>query len=145
MAPIGNVIQIRRDMTLTTTLEEIQTALGNSKADLVVCDGAPDVTGLHDMDFFLQSQLLYCATKIAVQLLKIGGTFIAKVFMKPDMTLLTSQLQLFFKDVTYFKPPSSRASSRESFLLARNFIGKEPLEDPEVISFLECGSLEAYS
>ncbi|KAG0488201.1 hypothetical protein HPP92_007012 [Vanilla planifolia] len=28
------------------------------KADLVVCDGAPDVTGLHDMDEFVQSQLI---------------------------------------------------------------------------------------
>ena len=28
------------------------------KADLVVCDGAPDVTGLHDMDEYVQAQLL---------------------------------------------------------------------------------------
>lgn len=27
-------------------------------ADLVVCDGAPDVTGLHDMDEYVQAQLL---------------------------------------------------------------------------------------
>lgn len=29
-----------------------------NKADLVVCDGAPDVTGLHDMDEYVQAQLL---------------------------------------------------------------------------------------
>ena len=28
------------------------------RADLVVCDGAPDVTGLHDMDEYVQAQLL---------------------------------------------------------------------------------------
>lgn len=29
-----------------------------NESDLVVCDGAPDVTGLHDMDEYIQGQLL---------------------------------------------------------------------------------------
>ena len=37
------------------------------KADLVVCDGAPDVTGLHDMDEYIQAQLL-----LAVSALPMG-------------------------------------------------------------------------
>ena len=28
------------------------------KADLVVCDGASDITGLHDLDEYIQAQLL---------------------------------------------------------------------------------------
>lgn len=32
--------------------------MGGEKADLVVCDGAPDVTGLHDWDEYMQIQLL---------------------------------------------------------------------------------------
>ena len=31
--------------------------MSGEKAELVVCDGAPDVTGLHDMDEYIQAQL----------------------------------------------------------------------------------------
>lgn len=37
---------------------EIMKHFAGCKADLVVCDGAPDVTGLHDMDEYVQAQLL---------------------------------------------------------------------------------------
>ena len=49
------------------------------EADLVVCDGAPDVTGLHDIDEFIQAQLLLAALNITTHVLKLGGTFVAKV------------------------------------------------------------------
>ena len=48
-------------------------------AELVVCDGAPDVTGLHDIDEFIQAQLLLAALNITTHVLKRGGTFVAKV------------------------------------------------------------------
>ena len=46
---------------------------------MVVCDGAPDVTGLHDIDEFIQAQLLLAALNITTHVLKKGGTFVAKV------------------------------------------------------------------
>lgn len=49
-------------------------------ADLVVCDGAPDVTGLHDLDEHVQQQLILAALTIVAHVLRPGGTFIAKVF-----------------------------------------------------------------
>ncbi len=42
----------------SSTAAEIISHFHGSKADLVVCDGAPDVTGLHDMDEYVQAQLL---------------------------------------------------------------------------------------
>ena len=41
-----------------STALEIAKHFEGGKADLVVCDGAPDVTGLHDMDEYVQAQLL---------------------------------------------------------------------------------------
>ena len=41
-----------------TTAREIISHFEGEKADLVVCDGAPDVTGLHDLDEYVQGQLL---------------------------------------------------------------------------------------
>ena len=41
--------------------------------DLVLSDGAPDVTGLHDLDIYVQSQLLFAALNLALCVLKPGG------------------------------------------------------------------------
>jgi tRNA (cytidine32/guanosine34-2'-O)-methyltransferase len=46
MAPIDGVIEIQGDITATATAEQIISHFMGQKADLVVCDGAPDVTGM---------------------------------------------------------------------------------------------------
>jgi tRNA (cytidine32/guanosine34-2'-O)-methyltransferase len=61
-------------------VRQILAHFDDSKADLVVCDGAPDVTGLHDMDEYVQSQLILAAVNISTFLLREGGTFVAKIF-----------------------------------------------------------------
>lgn len=45
MAPISGVVQLQGDITKLSTAEAIMEHFGNEKADLIVCDGAPDVTG----------------------------------------------------------------------------------------------------
>lgn len=69
------------------------------------------VTGIHDLDEFVQSQLLLAAMNITTYLLKPGGTFVGKIFRGSDNSLLKSQMLLFFKDVVITKPRSSRNSS----------------------------------
>lgn len=54
MAPIPGVVRIQGDITSQTTAELIISYFRGGLADLVVCDGAPDVTGLHDIDEYLQ-------------------------------------------------------------------------------------------
>lgn len=58
MAPLEGVFQIQGDITKLATAQEIVQQFEGEKADLVVCDGAPDVTGFHDMDEYIQGQLL---------------------------------------------------------------------------------------
>ena len=79
MAPIEGVIQIQGDITSKKTADEIINHFEGKKAQLVICDGAPDVTGLHDMDVYVQSQLLLSALSITAQVLCDRGTFIAKI------------------------------------------------------------------
>jgi len=57
MAPIFGVSLIEGDITKDETVDEILAAFKGQKAELVVCDGAPDVTGFHDIDQYIQSQL----------------------------------------------------------------------------------------
>jgi len=93
----------------------------NNLADLVICDGAPDVTGLHDIDEYMQAQLLLSALNITTNVLRQGGAFCAKIFRGRDVSLLYSQLKCFFDEVTVAKPKSSRNSSIESFVVCRGF------------------------
>uniref|UniRef100_A0A674H9E9 Putative tRNA (cytidine(32)/guanosine(34)-2'-O)-methyltransferase n=1 Tax=Taeniopygia guttata TaxID=59729 RepID=A0A674H9E9_TAEGU len=121
MAPLPGVVQIQGDITKASTAQEIQRHFEGHPADLVVCDGAPDVTGLHDLDEYIQAQLLLAALNITTHVLKKGGTFVAKIFRGKDVTLLYSQLRLFFPDVTCAKPRSSRNSSIEAFVVCRGY------------------------
>ncbi|XP_007428771.1 putative tRNA (cytidine(32)/guanosine(34)-2'-O)-methyltransferase [Python bivittatus] len=166
MAPLPGVIQIQGDITKVSTAQEIIRHFEGQPADLVVCDGAPDVTGLHDIDEYIQAQLLLAALNITTHVLKKGGTFVAKIFRGKDVTLLYSQLRIFFPDVTCAKPRSSRNSSIEAFVVCQNYSPPEgyvpnmsnplldhcydvdfnQLEGPNrvIVPFLACGDLSAY-
>ena len=87
----------------------------------MVCDGALDVTGLHDIDEYMQAQLLLSALSITINVLKPGGALVAKIFRGKDVSLLYSQLRCFFGEVTVAKPKSSRNSSIESFVVCRRY------------------------
>eukprot|EP00283_Hemiselmis_rufescens_P021927 CAMPEP_0173440800 /NCGR_PEP_ID=MMETSP1357-20121228/23617_1 /TAXON_ID=77926 /ORGANISM="Hemiselmis rufescens, Strain PCC563" /LENGTH=256 /DNA_ID=CAMNT_0014406337 /DNA_START=72 /DNA_END=839 /DNA_ORIENTATION=- len=121
MAPIEGVVQIQGDITSPETAQSIVDCFGGLKADIVVSDGAPDVTGLHDIDEYVQSQLLLSALNLSIACLRPGGAFVAKIFRGKDVTLLYSQLKLFFPLVTCAKPKSSRNSSIESFVVCQGF------------------------
>ncbi|XP_032836997.1 tRNA (cytidine(32)/guanosine(34)-2'-O)-methyltransferase [Petromyzon marinus] len=166
MAPLPGVIQLQGDITKVSTAQEIIKHFEGQPSDLVVCDGAPDVTGLHDIDEYIQAQLLLAALNITSHVLKRGGTFVAKIFRGKDVTLLFSQLKVFFPLVTCAKPRSSRHSSIEAFVVCQNYDPPEgyipnmcnPLLDHEydvdfnqlegpnrvIVPFLACGDLSAY-
>ncbi|KAK2576876.1 hypothetical protein KPH14_005502 [Odynerus spinipes] len=128
MAPLEGVIQIQGDITNTVTAKRIIAHFDNTQADLVVCDGAPDVTGLHDMDIYIQSQLLLAALNITTHILRPGGTFVAKIFRAKDVSLLYSQLKIFFPYVYCAKPSSSRNSSIEAFVVCKDYSPPEGYE-----------------
>ncbi|KAH8312745.1 hypothetical protein KR044_012628 [Drosophila immigrans] len=124
MAPLQGVVQIQGDITKESTAEAIiahYSSDAQQKAQLVVCDGAPDVTGVHEMDEYMQNQLIVSALSIATFVLEPGGKFVAKIFKSNDNCLLESQMRTFFTDFRIFKPPSSRPSSIEAFVVCSGF------------------------
>jgi tRNA (cytidine32/guanosine34-2'-O)-methyltransferase len=136
MAPLAGIISLVADITHPSTIPQILHALDpetfdpnfydpTSKhanpVDLVISDGAPDVTGLHDLDIYVQSQLLFSALDLALRVLKPGGKFVAKIFRGKDVDLIYSQMRCFFERVHCAKPRSSRASSLEAFIVCEGF------------------------
>jgi len=156
-SPIPGVFTIQGDITSLDTARLIINKFRGQRADLVVCDGAPDVTGLHDIDEYVQSDLLLSAMKITTHVLAKGGTFVAKIFRGKDIALFQSQLRLLFHRVSIAKPISSRSSSIESFVIGQGFKGGSyfdlPLEKrnvssdvlhPSVMPYLSHGDLDHY-
>jgi tRNA (cytidine32/guanosine34-2'-O)-methyltransferase len=132
MSPLEGVTTLRADITHPSTIPLMLKALDpdtydptsstpSSPVDLVISDGAPDVTGLHDLDIYVQSQLLWAALNLALCVLKPGGKFVAKIFRGKDVDLLFAQLKLVFERVRVAKPRSSRASSIEAFVVCEGF------------------------
>ena len=132
MAPLPGVHCLQGDITSLETAQSIIRHFRGRRAELVVCDGAPDVTGLHDIDEYVQGQLLLAAVNITSHVLTEGGCFVAKIFRGRDVGLLYGQLRLLFRRVSVAKPSSSRNSSIESFVVCQGFRGGEyndlPLE-----------------
>lgn len=46
----------------------------------MISDGAPDVTGMHDMDQYVQGQLIVAALTIVGRVLCEGGSFVVGSF-----------------------------------------------------------------
>ena len=120
MAPLPGVLQIQGDITQLSTAKKIIQHFEDCPADLVVCDGAPDVTGLHDVDEYMQAQLPLAALNLAMHVLKPGGCFVAKIFRGRDVTRIYSQLRVF-SSVLCAKPRSSRNSSIEAFAVCKGY------------------------
>lgn len=133
MSPLEGITCLKADITHPSTIPLLLKALdphydsssaskeASHPVDLVLSDGAPDVTGLHDLDIYVQSQLLWAALNLALCVLKPGGKFVAKIFRGKDVDILYAQLKVVFEGVTVAKPRSSRASSVEAFIVCTNF------------------------
>lgn len=131
MAPIAGVTALQADITHPRTISTILSHFGGAPADLVISDGAPDVTGLHDLDEYIQAQLIHSALQLATALLKpvpqgctdarAGGAFVAKIFRGRDIDLLYEQMGRLFVHVACAKPRSSRASSLEAFIVGLGY------------------------
>ena len=132
MSPLEGITTLKADITHPSTIPLLLKALdpedfdpsatsASHPVDLVISDGAPDVTGLHDLDIYIQSQLLWAALNLALCVLKPGGNFVAKIFRGKDVDLLYAQLKIMFDDVQVAKPRSSRASSIEAFVVCTGF------------------------
>lgn len=163
MAPIDGVHTIQGDITSERTINAVLDAFraGDEErlADLVVCDGAPDVTGMHDIDEYIQAQLLMSALNVTTHLLRPGGAFVTKIFRGKDVTLLYAQLKVFFEHVVCAKPKSSRNSSVEAFAVCQGFrlpegytpttveplftqqYGQQGPVNRVIVPFLACGDL----
>jgi 23S rRNA (uridine2552-2'-O)-methyltransferase len=121
MDTLAGVDFIHGDFTEESVLAEILAVLGERKADLVISDMAPNMSGMAGVDQPRAMYLVELASEMAAQVLKPDGAFLTKVFHGEGFDELLKVLKGRYKKVSTRKPQASRARSREVYLLAQGF------------------------
>jgi 23S rRNA (uridine2552-2'-O)-methyltransferase len=107
------------DMTEPETLRQILDFLPR-KADVVLSDASPNISGVWEVDHARQIDLAAQALKIALSVLRPSGNFFVKVFEGDMLADFLKTVEKHFVTVKIIKPKASRAKSSEMFLLAMN-------------------------
>jgi len=107
------------DMTEPETLRQILDFLPR-KADVVLSDASPNISGVWEVDHARQIDLAAQALKIALSVLRPSGNFFVKVFEGDMLADFLKTVEKHFVTVKIIKPKASRAKSSEIFLLAMN-------------------------
>ena len=104
------------DITEEETLQQILEFLPR-KADAVISDASPNISGIWEVDHARQIDLAQQALKIALKTLKPSGNFFVKVFEGDMLNDFIKELKQHFEIVRIVKPKASRAKSSELFIL----------------------------
>ena len=123
MEPLEGVTFICGDFLEDETYEAIlkQTSKG---VDAVISDMANAATGHRQTDHMRTMALAEAAFDFACLALNPGGVFLTKALTGGTEKELLDAIKQRFEKVRHVKPPSSRADSRELFVLAHGFKGK---------------------
>lgn len=105
------------DMTDQDIVEQILSFLPH-KADAVISDAAPNITGVWEVDHARQIDLATKALGIAQCILRPSGNFFVKVFQGDLLDEFIQTVKASFDEVKIVKPQASRAKSSEMYLLA---------------------------
>ncbi|BCE00523.1 23S rRNA (uridine(2552)-2'-O)-methyltransferase RlmE [Marinicellulosiphila megalodicopiae] len=122
MNPIAGVHFIQGDFTEDSVYQSLLDYLGNNKADLVISDMAPNMSGMSAIDQPKSMYLIELAFEMAQNTLKPGGAFVAKIFHGEGFDEYIKSLRQQFNKVVIRKPESSRARSKETYVVATGFI-----------------------
>lgn len=121
MDPIADVEFIQGDFTEQAVFDQIMIALGDEKADFVMSDMAPNISGVDAADQASSMYLVELALDMARNALKPKGDFVAKVFHGEGYDDYIKELRTSFDKVVIRKPSASRARSREVFVVGKGF------------------------
>ena len=128
MVPIEGVTIIEGDFREEAVFDELMAVMKNNasesaKADLVISDMAPNISGMGSVDMPRAYYLCELALDLARQTLNPGGGLLVKLFQGEGFEAYSKELKASFSKVVMRKPKASRSRSREIYALATGFLG----------------------
>lgn len=121
MDPIAGVNFLQGDFRDEKVLEALLDRIGGKNVDLILSDMAPNMSGNNSVDQARSMYLVELALDMCSQVLKPGGTFVLKVFHGEGFDDFFREVKNAFTSVKTRKPDSSRARSREVYLVASGY------------------------
>ena len=119
MDPVSGVTFVRGDFTNGAGLAAVEAALAGRKADLVLSDMAPNMSGIAISDQARSMELAELARDFALLHLQRDGCLLVKIFQGAGYDEYLKSLRKAFEKVVVRKPGASRDESAEQYLLAR--------------------------
>jgi 23S rRNA (uridine2552-2'-O)-methyltransferase len=118
--PVAGVTILQGSIEDPSMLNKIADILGG-KADIVLSDLAPNVSGMWDVDQARQTSLSMIALGFARQVLRAGGSAVFKVFEGEMLSEFKTELKNSFDRVLLSKPTASRQESSELYIVCFGF------------------------
>ena len=128
IAPVDGMVEtIRGDIRKPETVEKLLYMIAG-KADVVLSDMSPNISGAYDTDQARSVELCEYALAFAQKTLVDNGTLVMKIFEGKDTKEFLEEVKKVFDKVRMFAPKASRDSSSEVYIIARGFRGKDHVE-----------------
>lgn len=120
--PLDGVTLLQMDFMDDAAPARLMEELG-AAPDLVLSDMAANTVGHTQTDHLRTMALVEAAAWFAIETLRDGGGFVAKVFAGGTDDALLKVLKQHFRTVKHAKPPASRKGSSEWYVIAQGFKG----------------------
>ncbi len=121
LAPLKGVEFIQGDFLDPAVAGQLRALLGAERADVVMSDMAPNISGIRDADQARGLELVLSALAFAEDVIKPSGTFVVKAFHGDALEEIREVMRRKFASVLVRKPGASRDKSSEIYLLARGY------------------------
>jgi 23S rRNA (uridine2552-2'-O)-methyltransferase len=121
MDSIAEVAFLQGDFREESVLEALLERIGPNKVDVVMSDMAPNMAGNSSVDQPRAMYLVELALDMCRQVLAPKGSFVVKVFQGEGFDEYLQEVRNMFTAVKIRKPDSSRARSREVYVVATGY------------------------
>lgn len=124
MDALADVDFIQGDFREDAVLSQLLNNIGEHKADLVLSDMAPNMSGMDAIDIPKAMYLTELALDLAQTVLRKGGNYVVKVFHGEGFDDYVKSCRALFSKVMIRKPDASRDRSREVYIVGQGFKGE---------------------
>ena len=118
-----NVVILQADVSSPDFPDRLLPLLRAQKADCVLADLSPKLSGVWDMDHYKQIDLCMSVVDILPKILEVDGASVMKAFQGDQLGPLVDRLKNSFRRLEISKPDASRKESSEVYLVAMGFSG----------------------
>jgi 23S rRNA (uridine2552-2'-O)-methyltransferase len=121
--PLPQVTALIGDLEAPEIAERLREGLGADRADVVLSDAAPKLTGIRETDRANEERLLEAIESLLPQILRVGGSLLIKILECPEAQVVDRRMRAGFERAKTLKLQSTRKGSSERYLIARGYRG----------------------